>query len=164
MPTVREAIDADLDVLVRLNGEVHALHVEHAPRRYRAADEASVRQFFTEFLARPGVQAAVAHEDGVPLGYVVTDLQPATPGPLGRASPRLYVDQIGVTADARGRGVGRMLMAWAEARARSEGCDHVLLDVAGFNDAARAFYERLGYGRWSTRLSKAIDDPTGSDM
>jgi ribosomal protein S18 acetylase RimI-like enzyme len=39
-------------------------------------------------------------------------------------------------------------------------CDRVELDVAGFNDAAVSFYEKLGYAPWQYRMYKRVG-PTG---
>jgi len=51
---------------------------------------------------------------------------------------------IGVQGDARGAGVGRALMAQAEGALFARSADVFLL-VSDFNEAAQAFYQRLGY-------------------
>jgi GNAT superfamily N-acetyltransferase len=50
--------------------------------------------------------------------------------------------------DLRGRGVGRELMAQAEARAVERGCHAAWLDTFSFQ--ARGFYEKLGYEEFGT--------------
>jgi ribosomal protein S18 acetylase RimI-like enzyme len=55
-----------------------------------------------------------------------------------------YIQLIGVHPDARGAGVGRMLMQFAEEKIFAQGRDLFLL-VSDFNTAAQRFYERLGY-------------------
>lgn len=42
-------------------------------------------------------------------------------------------------------GIGRQLLDWLEASARTAGIFEVRLEVRAHNDGARAFYERLGY-------------------
>lgn len=42
-------------------------------------------------------------------------------------------------------GIGRQLLDWLEASARTAGIFEVRLEVRANNDGARAFYERLGY-------------------
>lgn len=62
------------------------------------------------------------------------------------AKPNQFVvSTISVGAEARGLGVGTMLMNAAEDLARASGKDLMSLDVIGQNDAARRLYERLGY-------------------
>ena len=55
----------------------------------------------------------------------------------------LAVKTIWVDAAARGRGIGRALMAHAEERARAIGCHGAWLDTS--NPDAMRFYARLGY-------------------
>lgn len=57
-----------------------------------------------------------------------------------------YVRWVGVAPEARGRGVGRALMRYAEERIFKAG-PNVFLLVADFNVSAQAFYEDLGYTR-----------------
>ncbi len=57
-----------------------------------------------------------------------------------------YVRWVGVAPEARGRGVGRALMRYAEERIFKQG-PNVFLLVADLNAAAQAFYEELGYVR-----------------
>jgi ribosomal protein S18 acetylase RimI-like enzyme len=55
-----------------------------------------------------------------------------------------YVDALAVAPAARRRGLGRALLAAAEARARAEGCSSLALDTAVGNEPARALYESFG--------------------
>ncbi len=55
-----------------------------------------------------------------------------------------YVQLIGVRPSARGRGVGRALMEFAEAKSVAEDRALFLL-VSDFNTDAQRFYQRLGY-------------------
>ncbi len=57
----------------------------------------------------------------------------------------MHVVDLVVLPEARGARVGERLMAAAEAEARARGYEAVDLMVAGPNDGARRFYERLGY-------------------
>ncbi len=57
-----------------------------------------------------------------------------------------YIQWIAVAPTARGRGVGRLLMRYAEERILRKG-PNVLLLVSDFNSRAQAFYEKLGYAR-----------------
>jgi ribosomal protein S18 acetylase RimI-like enzyme len=56
---------------------------------------------------------------------------------------RLHVENLYVDAHWRGQGVGRRLMALAEALARQRGCRGVNVDTFSFQ--APGFYETLGY-------------------
>ena len=68
--------------------------------------------------------------------------------PYGRGtySWQPYVASLAVRQDWRRRGVARLLMLEAERTAREWGYDTMMLEVAQANEAAMAFYRRLGYG------------------
>ena len=55
----------------------------------------------------------------------------------------LWIDLLFIPESMRGIGIGRKLMAQAEAEALHRGCHAVTLDTFSFQ--ARGFYERLGY-------------------
>ncbi|MGH3116188.1 MAG: GNAT family N-acetyltransferase [Gaiellales bacterium] len=55
-----------------------------------------------------------------------------------------YIQTVCVSPDRRGRGLGSLLVAWAEARIFRES-PNVFLCVSSFNDGARRLYQRLGY-------------------
>lgn len=70
-----------------------------------------------------------------PLGFVHFELTDGT----------LYVDMLAVHPASRNQGIGRRLIAAAEATGRSRGCTMARLFVDESNPRARRLYERLGY-------------------
>lgn len=56
-----------------------------------------------------------------------------------------YIGELAVAAGHRTRGIGRALVAAVEAWARDSGYTRVTLETGARNDAARAFYAKLGY-------------------
>lgn len=69
---------------------------------------------------------------------------------------RGYVDGLVVAAAHRRRGVGRRLMDGAAAWAKSQGGAQLVLTVWAGNEAARAFYQRLGYDVLSEVMTKPL--------
>jgi ribosomal protein S18 acetylase RimI-like enzyme len=73
----------------------------------------------------------------------------------GRTSPeddplgpeRAHIRMLGVLPEARGRGVGRALMAACESRAIAAGKTLMTLHTTHLMEAAQAMYRRLGYER-----------------
>jgi ribosomal protein S18 acetylase RimI-like enzyme len=76
--------------------------------------------------AEPVGHAFVDWSSGVPVGAV-------------------HVEDVGVVAGRRRRGIGRLLMERAEREALARGRPRVELVVGVGNAAARAFYGRCGY-------------------
>lgn len=56
-----------------------------------------------------------------------------------------HLDLLAVGPQYRRRGLGRELVAWLEACARTAGLFRVFLEFRATNDAARSFYVALGY-------------------
>ena len=68
-----------------------------------------------------------------------------------------YIEQISVTATARGKGVGTKLPRWVEAEARARGARTLSLAVIRGNPAQR-LYERPGF---ETKREGCCDDAIG---
>ena len=56
-----------------------------------------------------------------------------------------YLGMLAVDPDRQGRGIGRRMVAFAEARARSAGCVAAEITVIHLRATLIAWYERLGY-------------------
>lgn len=65
------------------------------------------------------------------------------------------VEHLWVLASQRGHGLGRALLAAAEAEASARGCEQVVVSTHSFQSPA--FYERLGYARTAV----VVGDPKG---
>jgi acetyltransferase len=86
----------------------------------------------------------VAEEDGEILGMAQLVFSNAT-----NADHRAEVQRVGVAADARGRGIGRQLMAGVEEAARQRGITLLWLTTHDDTNAC-LFYEAMGYTRMGT--------------
>jgi len=58
---------------------------------------------------------------------------------------RVHVHRFGVDSAARGSGLAAALTEGLHSRARTAGAERITLYVSEENDAARRFYERVGY-------------------
>jgi GNAT superfamily N-acetyltransferase len=61
------------------------------------------------------------------------------------------IEGLVVDDDARGRGIGQVMMAFVESWAREHGCSHVYLRSNVVREAAHRFYEGLGYHHIKTQ-------------
>jgi ribosomal-protein-alanine N-acetyltransferase len=78
------------------------------------------------------------------LGFVVAEYRMAQRGRAG------HVITIDVSEEARGSGIGTMLMEAVESRLRELGCEVAYLETAVDNARAISFYKRRGYTVLST--------------
>ena len=142
----------DLQFLTRVAPRMHPGQTA-SPR-----DPATFDRFFSDmgdgnFLTKPGAQAFVATIDGQSCGVIsfYPDRDYFTD------HPRVYVDNLAVTQESEGKGVGRALLDYVERWARGHGYREVVLDVFAGNQRAIAFYERQGYRPDHIRMAKPLD-------
>jgi ribosomal protein S18 acetylase RimI-like enzyme len=79
----------------------------------------------------------VAEEEGVVLGSVM----------VGYDGHRGWINYLAAHPSRQRGGLGRALMEAAEERLAALGCAKVNLQVRDDNEAARGFYEAIGYGQ-----------------
>jgi GNAT superfamily N-acetyltransferase len=102
------------------------------------ATEADLRRWL--FGVRPMAEVLLAREDGGTIGFALFFHNFSTF--LGR--PGLYLEDLFVVPEARGRGVGRALLARLAAVAVERGCGRLEWSVLDWNAPAVGFYERMG--------------------
>lgn len=69
----------------------------------------------------------------------------------------LWVWDVLVDEEHRGRGLGGAAMRLVEDEARRFGLARVELNVFGGNDAARGLYRSLGYEEWAISMAKDLE-------
>jgi ribosomal protein S18 acetylase RimI-like enzyme len=146
MLTVRPFEPADAGTVAALIGEAHEFHASALPDTFQDSHDAVFTpEEVAELSTAPDQLWLAAVLDDVVVGYLQAEVQRTPANRVKRASARLHVHQMGVTARARGRGIGRALLERARAEAVRRGLSEVSLEVYAFNAAARAFYEREGF-------------------
>ena len=97
---------------------------------------------FDEIRADLRSDLIVGEQDGrIVATYQISYL----PGLSLKAARRAQVESVSVASDLRGRGIGAMMMADAETRARAAGCSLIQLTTNATRADAHRFYERLGF-------------------
>lgn len=100
----------------------------------------------------PDNQVWLAERDGVAAGCLHVLLTTDFFG-----TRHAHVSVIATTAAAEGSGVGRLLMAHAEAWARERGQTLLTLNVFAANARAQRFYERAGMAPEMLRYAKRLE-------
>ena len=134
--TVRFATADDAKLVLRFIRELAVF--ERAPGAVVATEDDLRRHGFG---LDKQFEAILAFLDGEPAGAAIFHTRFSTW--LGR--PGLYLEDLFVTEAARGRGVGRRLLARLAAIAVERGWGRIDFQVLDWNPARR-FYERLGLG------------------
>jgi GNAT superfamily N-acetyltransferase len=110
---------------------------ERAPDEVVATDEQLVDVLFGE---RPVAEVLLAFEEKSPVGFAVYFYNFSTW--LGR--PGLYLEDLFVKPEKRGKGYGRALLVELARIARDRGCGRMEWAVLNWNESAIKFYQALG--------------------
>jgi ribosomal protein S18 acetylase RimI-like enzyme len=84
------------------------------------------------------------YDDGEVRGYAFCQISEVKDDQLLQDMKTLYIDDICVDENARGKHVGKALYEYVRDYARSIGCYHITLNVWDGNDAALSFYRNMG--------------------
>jgi ribosomal protein S18 acetylase RimI-like enzyme len=102
----------------------------------------------------PGTAIFIAeNSDGVKLGFIHLE----TGTDYYNHEKHGHVANVIVAPAGEGQGIGRLLMAQAEAWGRSQGYRWLALSVFAQNHRAREIYQRLGYGEDIMKYVKELD-------
>ena len=118
-----------------------------------AADAKAISDFdrlLTQGVETPEHFVHVIEEDGSVVGYLWLALRDS---PSERV---LFVYEVRISEEARGRGLGRAAMEFAERFAAEQGLGRIELNVMGGNDVARGLYRVLGYDEVAVYMGKTL--------
>ena len=135
---IRSATEADVPVILGLIRDLATY--ERAPDAV-VATEPGLREVL--FGAKPSAEVLLALEAGEPVGFAVYFHNFSTW--LGR--PGLYLEDLFVRPEMRGKGYGRALLERLAQIAKERGCGRMEWAVLDWNAAAIGFYEALGAKR-----------------
>lgn len=131
---IRDACVEDVPVIMRF--------IRGIAEFEKLSDEVvATEQVITETLfgERPAARVILADVDGEPAGFAVYFFNFSTF--VGR--PGIYIEDIFVSEEKRGMGVGEAMMQYLARLARAEKCGRMEWAVLDWNPA-RSFYENLG--------------------
>lgn len=106
-----------------------------------------------ERLRAAGDEACVAVTDGAVVGFATMHSRVV----LHAAHPVAQLTALVVPPEARGRGIGRALVAWTERWARERGAHRLVVTTASHRAEAPRFYERLDFVHTGRRYVKPLD-------
>ena len=133
--TIRPATVDDIPIILEL---IRALATyERAPNEVTATTESLTEVLFSE---KPTAEVLLLFENETAVGFAVFFHNFSTW--LGR--PGLYLEDLFVKPEHRGKGYGRALLIHLAKIARSRGCGRMEWAVLDWNEPAIQFYRKLG--------------------
>ena len=156
---VRPAIPDDVPLVLRFIREL--ADYEKLLHEVVATEE---RLRDTLFGPRAYAEVVIAEQGGAPAGFALFFHNYST----FLAQPGIYLEDLYVTPEARGRGVGRRLLAHLARLAKERGCGRLEWWVLDWNESAIRFYRALGarpMDEWTVfRVAgEALDRLAGED-
>ena len=157
---IRSATRADIPLILQLIRDLATY--ERAPNDVTATEDDLVEVLFGK---KPSAEVRLAFEGETPVGFAVFFHNFSTW--LGR--PGLYLEDLFVKPEHRGKGYGRALLVDLAGIARERGCGRMEWAVLDWNDPAIQFYRKLGaqpMNEWTVfrlttdGIGKLADHPT----
>src|SRR5215472_16591776 len=146
MLTIRKATPADAALMLRF---IRGLaEYERDPKAVIATAEALIRDGFGP---QPKYRCLIADWEGTPAGFAFFHYNYST----WRGQPGLYLEDLFVLPEMRGKGIGKALLQNLAQIALEENCYGLRWMVLEWNEPALKFYESLGaelLGEWETML------------
>jgi GNAT superfamily N-acetyltransferase len=133
--TIQPAQLSDVPVILQLIQDLATY--ERAPDDVSATEEQLRRVLFSD---KPSAEVLIAREGEAPVGFAVYFHNFSTW--LGR--PGLYLEDLFVKPEKRGKGYGRALLQRLARIAHERGCGRMEWAVLDWNDPAIQFYKKLG--------------------
>ncbi len=153
---VRKAGHRDIPRILELLVQVNHVHAVARPdlfvdgkRKYEAKD---LRKILKDYN-RP---IFVCTEKGRVLGYCMTAVVRTRKGRCLTDRTDLYIDDICVDEEVRGKGIGTALYEYVKDFAVSIGCYSMTLHVWDCNPGAREFYEKVGMRSYMTAMETIL--------
>jgi GNAT superfamily N-acetyltransferase len=135
MIRIEPATERDVPLILRL---ITALAEYEKLAHQVIATESALRD--TLFGDTPAAEVVIAYADDQPAGFALWFHNYST----FLAKPGLYLEDLFVLPEWRGKGIGRALLAHLARVAIARGCGRMEWSVLDWNEPAVGFYRRLG--------------------
>ncbi|MBQ3269044.1 MAG: GNAT family N-acetyltransferase [Clostridia bacterium] len=154
----RPARREDLARVNELRRMVNDVHVNGRPDIFKPGFGQALSDHLYEAFDSDQSDVIVASLDGTIAGFATVQYirKPETPYTLPRDFYR--VEEFGVDAAFRRRGVATALVDYIRRDARAKGFPRVELDAWGFNEGAIAFYKGAGFNPFRVYFEMDTED------
>ncbi len=141
---IRRAKEEDIPYLNKLLYQVHQVHHEARPDLFKEGTKKYTDEELVTIIHNDLTPIFVYEEDNVVLGYAFCMHQQHINDNNLTDIKTLYIDDLCVDQDARGKHIGTKLYEYVCDFAKKEGYYEVTLNVWADNTAALKFYQHIG--------------------
>ena len=143
MMMIRKANQEDVKRVIELLHQVNMVHHVLRPDLFKPHTTKYNEQELTSLLKDENKPIFV-YVDGIVLGYAFCQVSEVKDNQLLEDIKTLYIDDICVDENARGKHIGKALYEHVRNYAESIGCNNITLNVWDGNDPAWHFYKDMG--------------------
>ena len=140
---IRKAAKEDILRIIELLHQVNMVHHVIRPDLFKPHTTKYNEQELEAMLDEDSKPIFV-FDDGMVLGYAFCQVSEVKNNQLLEDIKTLYIDDICVDENARGKHVGKALYEHVLEYARSIGCNNITLNVWEGNEPAQRFYRNMG--------------------
>lgn len=164
MTTIRKATVADIPRIIELLHQVNMVHHRLRPDLFKPHTTKYDEQQLAAMLGNPHKPVFVYDRGGEVTGYAFCQISEVQGDRLLVDGKTMYIDDICVDEQARGKHVGRSLFAFVRDYAQSVGCHNITLNVWTGNEAALQFYRNMGLQVQKTCMEIVLPDRTDTGL
>ena len=142
--TIRRAKFKDIPQLDKLLFEVHKIHSDIRPDLFTVGEKKYTDEELERIIVDEQKPIFVAEHNGKVKGYAFCIFKQDLESKSVTNIKTLYIDDLCVDQQARGRHIGENLFEYVKNKANQLGCYEVTLNVWAGNTSAEKFYEKMG--------------------
>ena len=141
---IRLANEKDIEQINNLLYQVHKVHSDARPDLFKSGGKKYTDEELKEIIKDEEKPIFVYEADGKIEGYAFCILIDNTNKNSLCDYKSLYIDDLCVDENCRGRGIGKILYDYVLEYAKKIGCYNLTLNVWEGNDSAMRFYKNIG--------------------
>ena len=140
---IRKAAKEDIQRIIELLHQVNMVHHVLRPDLFKPYTTKYNEQEL-EAMLDDDSKPIFVNDEGTVLGYAFCQITEVKSNQLLEDIKTLYIDDICVDENARGKHVGKALYEYVRDYAKAIGCNNITLNVWEGNEPALHFYKNMG--------------------
>ena len=140
---IRKAVSGDIKRIIELLHQVNMVHHNIRPDLFKP-NTTKYGEEELEGILNDSCKPIFVYDDGDVRGYAFCQVNEIRDDQLLEDIKTLYIDDICVDENARGKHIGKALYEHVRDYAKSIGCNSITLNVWEGNDSAYSFYKNMG--------------------
>ena len=140
---IRKASKGDIKRILELLHQVNMVHHVIRPDLFKP-HTTKYNEHELDSMLSDNNKPIFVYDDGEVLGYAFCQISEVKDHLLLQDIKTLYIDDICVDENVRGKHIGKSLYDYVRDYALSVGCNNITLNVWEGNDAAICFYRNMG--------------------